>query len=154
MSCRYGVGNVFFSKTPGMFEKCKAVIEKHCADKGFELLHWRDVPTDNSVRTCCESTHTHAHARTCPRVQARLQIHMCVRAPVFFKTWLCFTYDHQHKNICICTCAPFSSAVWWKQDTAYSAHACACRSARGPLFPLCPSLSSLSPQLLTPTRTR
>ena len=32
-----------------MFEKCKTVIEKHCAEKGFSVLHWRDVPTDNSV---------------------------------------------------------------------------------------------------------
>jgi glutamate synthase domain-containing protein 1 len=46
---RYGVGNVFFSKKAGVFEKCKAVIEKHCAEQGFQLLYWRDVPTDNSV---------------------------------------------------------------------------------------------------------
>ena len=25
------------------------MIEKHCAAKGFDVLHWRDVPTDNST---------------------------------------------------------------------------------------------------------
>ena len=45
---RYGTGLMFFSKKPGVFEACKAVIEKHCSDKGFDVLCWRDVPTDNS----------------------------------------------------------------------------------------------------------
>jgi len=40
---------MFFSKADGVYDKCKTVIEKHCAEKGFEVLYWRDVPTDNST---------------------------------------------------------------------------------------------------------
>uniref|UniRef100_A0A7S4P9N1 glutamate synthase (NADH) n=1 Tax=Guillardia theta TaxID=55529 RepID=A0A7S4P9N1_GUITH len=45
----YGSGLIFFSRKPGMLEKCKGIIEKRCQEHGFKILHWRDVPTNNST---------------------------------------------------------------------------------------------------------
>eukprot|EP00292_Cryptomonas_paramecium_P002170 CAMPEP_0113676986 /NCGR_PEP_ID=MMETSP0038_2-20120614/8990_1 /TAXON_ID=2898 /ORGANISM="Cryptomonas paramecium" /LENGTH=1610 /DNA_ID=CAMNT_0000594161 /DNA_START=19 /DNA_END=4848 /DNA_ORIENTATION=+ /assembly_acc=CAM_ASM_000170 len=44
---QYGTGIIFFSQNPDIRNKCMAVIEKHCAAKGFKVIAWRDVPTDN-----------------------------------------------------------------------------------------------------------
>jgi len=45
----YGTGIVFFSKDKELEAKSLAVIEKHCAAKGFDIVGWRDVPVDNST---------------------------------------------------------------------------------------------------------
>ena len=43
----YGTGLIFFSQKQPIRDKCQAIIEKHCAAKGFNVIAWRDVPTDN-----------------------------------------------------------------------------------------------------------
>mmetsp|Transcript_68874 Transcript_68874/g.164315 ORF Transcript_68874/g.164315 Transcript_68874/m.164315 type:complete len:2206 (+) Transcript_68874:64-6681(+) len=45
----YGTGLVFLSKDPALREQCKAIIAKRCAEKNFEIIAWRDVPTNNSM---------------------------------------------------------------------------------------------------------
>jgi glutamate synthase domain-containing protein 1 len=40
---------VFFSKDKAVQEQCKSIIAKRCAEKGFTILAWRDVPTSNST---------------------------------------------------------------------------------------------------------
>ena len=47
----YGTGLIFFSQKQAVRDQCKAIIEKHCAAKGFDVLAWRDVPTDNRSRS-------------------------------------------------------------------------------------------------------
>ncbi len=43
----YGTGLIFFSQKQAVRDQCIAVIEKHCEAKGFRVIAWRDVPTDN-----------------------------------------------------------------------------------------------------------
>mmetsp|Transcript_5397 Transcript_5397/g.10846 ORF Transcript_5397/g.10846 Transcript_5397/m.10846 type:complete len:2216 (-) Transcript_5397:296-6943(-) len=45
----YGTGLVFFSQKEDVRNKCIEVIKARCEEKGFELLAWRDVPTNNST---------------------------------------------------------------------------------------------------------
>ena len=43
----YGTGLIFFSQKQDVRDQCIAIIEKHCEAKGFKVIAWRDVPTDN-----------------------------------------------------------------------------------------------------------
>jgi len=45
----YGTGLVFFSQKQALRDKCVKVVEEWCEKKGFTVLGWRSVPTDNST---------------------------------------------------------------------------------------------------------
>ena len=44
----YGVGMIFFPANEVVREECKYILNKHIGELGFELIGYRDVPTDNS----------------------------------------------------------------------------------------------------------
>ena len=44
----YGVGQVFLPRDPEAATELRALVERIVEAEGFELLSWRDVPTDNS----------------------------------------------------------------------------------------------------------
>ncbi|WP_435360858.1 glutamate synthase large subunit [Haloarchaeobius sp. DFWS5] len=43
----YAVGSLFFPQDTDARAELQSVVEAHFADRGVEVLHWRDVPTDN-----------------------------------------------------------------------------------------------------------
>ncbi len=45
----YGIGQVFFSRDAERAAAARAVMERAIADRGLEVLGWREVPTDSSV---------------------------------------------------------------------------------------------------------
>jgi glutamate synthase (NADPH/NADH) large chain len=44
----YGVGMVFFPAGEAVREECRYILNKHIGELGFELIGYREVPTDNS----------------------------------------------------------------------------------------------------------
>jgi len=44
----YGVGMIFFPADKSTREECRYILNKHIGELGFELIGYRDVPTDNS----------------------------------------------------------------------------------------------------------
>lgn len=44
----YGVGMIFFPVNEEVRKECKYILNKHIDELGFELIGYRDVPTDNS----------------------------------------------------------------------------------------------------------
>ncbi len=44
----YGVGMIFFPADEAVREECRYILNKHIGELGFELIGYRDVPTDNS----------------------------------------------------------------------------------------------------------
>ncbi|MFP4187782.1 MAG: glutamate synthase subunit alpha, partial [Halobacteriales archaeon] len=44
----YGVGQAFLPKDDEAREEAREAVEEAAADEGFEVVAWRDVPTDNS----------------------------------------------------------------------------------------------------------
>ena len=44
---QYGVGHLFLPREPEAQEKITRMIEAHCAERGYPVLGWRDVPVDN-----------------------------------------------------------------------------------------------------------
>ena len=44
----YGVGMIFFPANEVVREECKYILNKHIGELGFELIGYRNVPTDNS----------------------------------------------------------------------------------------------------------
>ncbi len=46
---QYGVGMIFFPANEEVREECRYILNKHIGELGFELLGYREVPTDNSM---------------------------------------------------------------------------------------------------------
>ena len=44
----YAVGMIFFPSDDSIREECRYILNKHIGELGFELIGYRDVPTDNS----------------------------------------------------------------------------------------------------------
>ena len=44
----YAVGMIFFPADKTVREECRYILNKHIGELGFELLGYREVPTDNS----------------------------------------------------------------------------------------------------------
>jgi glutamate synthase (NADPH/NADH) large chain len=44
----YAVGMIFFPSEDASREECRYILNKHIGELGFELIGYRDVPTDNS----------------------------------------------------------------------------------------------------------
>jgi len=64
---RYGTGLMFFSKADGVYDKCKTVIEKHCAEKGFEVSSLPSRVYSTYISSYMYSLHDwHVHARCVP----------------------------------------------------------------------------------------
>ena len=45
---KYGVGNVFVSKNPGLQQAARIVVEKAAKSRGLKVIGWRTLPVDNS----------------------------------------------------------------------------------------------------------
>ncbi len=46
---QYGVGAIFFPADKEVREECRYILNKHIGELGFELLGYREVPTNNSM---------------------------------------------------------------------------------------------------------
>ncbi len=46
---QYGVGMIFFPADEAVREECRYILNKHIGELGFELIGYREVPTDNSM---------------------------------------------------------------------------------------------------------
>ncbi len=45
---KYGVGSIFLPTNSAVREECRFILNKHIGELGFELLGYREVPTNNS----------------------------------------------------------------------------------------------------------
>ena len=102
---QYGTGLMFFAKEPGVFEACKAVIEKHCADKGFDVLLWRDVPTDNASlgpsSLACEPDVKQIFVA--PKQPLSLSPEMLETELMILRR--CVSVSGSERVVCVCVCA-------------------------------------------------
>lgn len=70
----YAVGMIFFPAEEAAREECRYILDKHIGELGFELLGYREVPTDNStIGATAKSTE--------PKVEQVFVIHKTITDP-------------------------------------------------------------------------
>ncbi len=74
----YGVGMIFLSSDESIREECRYILNKHINELGFELLGYRDVPTDNSsIGFTAKSTE--------PKIEQVFVVHKTITDPKEFE---------------------------------------------------------------------